>query len=311
VRGRTPGREAAQIAAAVAASTSVAATADALLAAEAAAPVEVERVLTVEATGWAHAVELDEAATDPEEPSAKRPRCAKAVTGEVIVKAEDPESWSTSIEQRADRGNSLMYASVALQQQGPKLRAAARLTTATAASAAFADAASADATTAEPAMVVLERVQTAADVEAAARACTIDLDDDAADPPEQREAKRRRVEPAALTALPIPQPADQEELERLRAQLTARRPSMIYELQGVALEEPIPHPEGLPPLLDPFSRVKAAVGKLRRGKSRDPMRELLLLRRCVLCGPAQTVMAVAADMYESLRAWTSTDLWMY
>ena len=110
------------------------------------------------------------------------------------------------------------------------------------------------------------------------------LDDVAvSDPAAPTAAKRRRVEPAALTALPTPKPADQEELERLRAQLTERRPSMIYELAGVPLEEPIEHPEGLPPLLDGYPRVKAAVGEreLRRGRGRDPMKELMLLRRCV------------------------------
>ena len=71
--------------------------------------------------------------------------------------------------------------------------------------------------------------------------------------------------PPALTALPTPKPADCAELTRLRKQLTARRPTMIYKLQGVALEEPIPHPEGLSPLLDEYPRVAAAVGKLRRG----------------------------------------------
>jgi hypothetical protein len=106
------------------------------------------------------------------------------------------------------------------------------------------------------------------------------LDDVAAsDPAAPTAAKRRRVEPAALTALPTPKPADQEELERLRAQLTERRPSMIYELAGVPLEEPIP--QELPPLLDGYPRVKAAVGELRRGRGRDPMKELMLLRRCV------------------------------
>jgi hypothetical protein len=55
---------------------------------------------------------------------------------------------------------------------------------------------------------------------------------------------------------------------------------MIYELPGRALEEPIPHPEGLPALLDQYPRVKAAVGKLRRGEGRDPIQELMLLRRC-------------------------------
>ena len=111
----------------------------------------------------------------------------------------------------------------------------------------------------------------------------------------------------ALTALPTPKLADRAELKQLRKQLTERRPSMIYELQGVALEKPIPHPEGLPPLLEKFSRVKAAVGELcRRGTGRDPMKELLLLRQCALCGLARTVAAVAADMYGSMRARTPT-----
>jgi hypothetical protein len=85
-----------------------------------------------------------------------------------------------------------------------------------------------------------------------------------------------------MTALPTPKPADRAELKQLRKQLTARQPTMIYELQGVALEEPIPHPEGLPPLLDQYPRIKAAVGELRQGTGRDPMQELLLLRRCAL-----------------------------
>jgi hypothetical protein len=92
--------------------------------------------------------------------------------------------------------------------------------------------------------------------------------------------KRPRVEPPAPKALPTPKPADMEELERLRRQLTERRPTMIYEQGGFELEEPIPHPEGLPPLLDQYPRVKAAVGTLRWGEGRDPVKELLLLRRC-------------------------------
>ena len=163
---------------------------------------------------------------------------------------------------------------------------------------------------------VVVGVRTAADRDKAARAGAIELgDDDAGDagagageaPCAPR--KRRRVGlPPVLTTLPTPKPADRAELMQLRRQLAARRPSMIYKLQGVALEEPIPHPEGLPPLLDQFSRVRAAVGELRRqgfwhfGRGRDPMKELLLLRQCALRGPAQTVVAVAADVYGSMRA---------
>ena len=147
---------------------------------------------------------------------------------------------------------------------------------------------------------VVAGVRTAADRDKAARAGAIELgDDDAADADADvggapgAPRKRRRVEPPpALTALPTPKPADRAELTRLRKQLTARRPTMIYEQGGFELEEPIPHPEGLPPLLDQFARVKAAVGELRRrGTGRDPMKELLLLRQCASCGPAQTVMA--------------------
>jgi hypothetical protein len=137
----------------------------------------------------------------------------------------------------AQHGDALEYASVALQRQGPALRAevARRAENAAAATAnsASADAEAAATTTAaaaEPA-VVLERVRTAADVEAVARARVIELEDTTAGPEEQPAAKRRRVEPAALTALPTPKPADQEELEQLRAQLAEQRPSMIYELQ--------------------------------------------------------------------------------
>ena len=105
---------------------------------------------------------------------------------------------------------------------------------------------------------VVAGVWTAADRDKAARAGAIELGDDAADADASAgEApgaprKRRRVEPPpALTALPTPKPVHRAELTRLlRKQLTARRPTMIYEQGGFELEEPILHPEGLPPLLD-------------------------------------------------------------
>jgi hypothetical protein len=188
-------------------------------------------------------------------------------------------------------GDALRCATSALRRQEAQLwaevarRATAAANTAHTAAAASADAsaaaASAEASAAEPA-VVLERVQTAAEWAAASRASAIELDDYAAsDPTAPAAAKRRRVEAAPLTALPTPKPADQEELKRLRTQLTARRPSMIYELQGVPLEEPIKHLEGLPPLFEGYPRFKAAVHKLQRGKGCDPMKELMLLRQCV------------------------------
>ena len=83
---------------------------------------------------------------------------------------------------------------------------------------------------------------------------------------------------------------------------------MIYEQGGFELEEPIPHPEGLPALLDNFSRVKAAVGELRQGKGRNPMKELLLLRQCALCGPAQTIMAARSHGYVWKLARSDTHL---
>ena len=141
---------------------------------------------------------------------------------------------------------------------------------------------------------VVAGVRTAADRDKAARAGAIELGDEyaadanagAGEAPAAPRKQRRVGPPPALTALPTPKLADRAELKQLRKQLTERRPSMIYELQGVALEKPIPHPEGLPPLLEKFSRVKAAVGELcRRGTGRDPMKELLLLRQCALLCP--------------------------